>query len=133
MIHPFKPGDTLSFSHTVTEADSACFSSGPVHPVYATFALARDAEWCGRLFVLQMKEAGEEGIGTALNIRHRSPALIGQEVVFTARLEAVQGHEVITSFTACTGNRLIAEGEQHQKILPIEKLEQLFARIAAQS
>ena len=133
MIQVFNPGDTLSFSHTVTEADSARFSSGPVHPVYATFALAREAEWSGRLFVLQMKEPDEEGIGTALSIHHRSPALIGEEVVFTARLEAVQGHEVITSFTAHVGSRLIAEGEQRQKILPAAKLQRLFDRIATKS
>mgnify|MGYP000367271629 CR=1 FL=1 len=63
MIHPFKDGDQLQYEHTVTEQDLASFASGNVHPVYATFSVARDAEWCCRLFVLEMKEADEEGIG----------------------------------------------------------------------
>ena len=66
MINPFQPGDVKSFVHVVTEADTARFDSGEVHNVYSTFALARDAEWSGRLFVLEMKEEGEEGIGTAI-------------------------------------------------------------------
>src|SRR5690606_32941457 len=45
----FKSGDIKTFERQVTKADCAMFDSGPVHPVYATFALARDAEWCCRL------------------------------------------------------------------------------------
>jgi predicted thioesterase len=68
----------------VSHADTANLDSGQVHPVYATFALGRDAEWCCRLFVLEMKEEDEEGIGTFLSIEHRSPALENSQVVFTA-------------------------------------------------
>ena len=126
MINPFKTGDTKEYRHTVTEADKAEFESGTVHHVYSTFALARDAECAGRLFVLEMKEADEEGIGTGITITHHSPALLGQEVVFTATLQEVKGNEVVTTFTAKTGGRLIAVGTQWQKILPREKLDKLF-------
>ena len=51
------------------------FSGKVVHPVCATFALARDIEWTTRQFVLQMRDDDEEGIGTMLTIDHRSPAL----------------------------------------------------------
>ena len=61
MKNPFKSGDQKTYRHRVTEADIARFESGLVHPFYATFALGRDAEWAGRLFVLEMKEEGEEG------------------------------------------------------------------------
>jgi fluoroacetyl-CoA thioesterase len=126
MVNPFKPGDVKTFIHVVTEADSASFESGTVHSVYSTFALARDAEWSGRLFVLEMKEAGEEGIGTGITVTHHSPALMGQEVIFTATLTEVNRNEVITDYTAKVGDRLIADGRQWQKILKKEKLEQLF-------
>lgn len=123
---PFQPGDTKAFAHKVDDADAAAFESGQVHAVYSTFALARDAEWSGRLFVLEMKEDGEEGIGTGLTITHSSPALIGQEVVFTATLAEVNRNEVITDYTAKVGDRLIASGRQWQKIVPREKLDKLF-------
>lgn len=127
---PFSIGDTKTFSRIITEADVAAFEAGVVHPVYATFALARDAEWSGRLFVLEMKEAHEEGIGSGLEIKHRSPALLGSTVHFTATLEAVNGNEVITVFSAKVGERLIATGRQWQRVLAKEKIEALFAGIA---
>lgn len=126
MKNPFSIGDTQTFSHVVSAQDTAAFESGTVHPVYSTFALARDAEWSGRLFVLEMKEDDEEGIGTSISVVHHSPALLGSEVVFTARLTAVNHHEVVTAFEAHAGERLIASGEQRQKILKKTRLEQLF-------
>ena len=126
MTNPFHTGDKKAFSHLVTEADAARFDSGEVHAVYSTFALARDAEWSGRLFVLEMKEPGEEGIGTGITIKHSSPALIGQEVIFTATLTAVNGNEVVTDYIATVNDRIIAEGTQWQKIVKKEKLDRLF-------
>ena len=126
MKQPFKIGDTKTFIHVVSEADTARFESGEVHSVYSTFALAREAEWSGRLFVLDMKEEGEEGIGTGITVKHSSPALIGSEVEFTAVLLEVNRNEVVTDYTAKVGKRLIAEGRQWQKILKREKLHSLF-------
>ncbi len=127
MIHPFEIGERKTFSHRVTAADTARFESGEVHAVYSTFALARDAEWSGRLFVLDMKESHEEGIGTSITVRHVSPALIGQEVVFTATLTGVNGNEVVTDYVARVDQRIVAEGQQKQKIINREKLDRLFA------
>src|SRR6187549_3529478 len=126
MKNPFNIGETQTFCHIVSAPDTAAFESGTVHPVYSTFALARDAEWSGRLFVLEMKEDDEEGIGTSISIVHHSPALLDSEVIFTAMLTAVNHHEVVTTFEAKAGERLIASGEQRQKILKKTRLEQLF-------
>jgi len=113
----------------VQPEEIAAFESGVVHHVYATFSLAKDAEWSTRLFVLEMKEADEEGIGTFIEIYHRSPALVGETVVFEASLDAVNGNEVICSFRALCGERLIAEGRTGQKILKKEKINRLMAGI----
>lgn len=126
----FKPGDTKTYSHKVTEADAAVFSEGLVHPVYATFALSRDAEWACRQFVLEMKETDEEGIGTYLSVNHKSPAMIGEEVVFYAEVKTLERNELICTYTAKVGERIIAEGETGQKILKREKLERIFASLA---
>lgn len=131
MKTPFAIGDQKKFMHTVTDHDLARFASGTVHAVYSTFAIARDAEWSGRLFVLDMKEEGEEGIGTGISITHHAPALLGQEICFTATLVAVNKHEVITHFEAHEGERLIASGTQTQKIIKKEKLDRLFQAIAS--
>lgn len=109
------------------EEDTAVFESGEVHPVYATFALTRDAEWSSRLFVLEMKEEHEEGIGTFVNVRHASPAFVGQQVVFEAVIDELKGNELNCSFTAKVGERLVAEGRTGQKILLKEKIDKLFS------
>ena len=129
MRHPFKPGDVRHFKKTVEPLDTARFDSGQVHAVYSTFALARDAEWCCRLFVLEMKDDHEEGIGTMLTVKHEAPALVGQEVTFTATVKAVERNEIVCRYDAHVNERLIATGEQGQKILPKEKLERLFASL----
>lgn len=122
----FEVGSTKSFTKLVLNEDCASFESGNVHPVYATFALGRDAEWACRLFVLEMKEVHEEGIGTFLTINHKSPALVGSTVLFTATVKSIIKNEIICTYKAQVGDRIIAEGEQGQKIIAKQKLDALF-------
>jgi predicted thioesterase len=129
----FKQGDTKEYTRLVSQPDSAAFDSGQVHPVYATFALARDAEWACRLFVLEMKEEDEEGIGTFITVQHLSPALIGETVYFTAEVKSIQKNEIICSWKATVGSRLVATGEQGQKILKRTRLDQLFTEVQQKS
>lgn len=125
----FKIGDNKYYERTVSDSDVATFDSGNVHPVYATFALTRDAEWSSRLFVLEMKEDNEEGIGTFVNIKHISPAFVGDVVRFEAVIDELQGNEINCSIKAYSDDRLIAEGRTGQKILLKEKIEQIFERL----
>mgnify|MGYP006428030731 CR=1 FL=1 len=125
----YQPGDRVTYRHTVSKADTAAFEGQQVHPVYSTFALGRDAEWCTRQFVLQMKEEAEEGIGTYLYLDHHSPALEGEEVVFTGTVERMEGHRLECRFEAYVGERLIARGRTGQKILARSKLNGLFERL----
>ena len=130
MKNPFQPGDIKQYEREVRSEDIASFDSGTVHAVYSTFALCRDAEWSGRLFVLEMKEEDEEGIGTRLEVVHRAPAFVGQVVRFESRfVEIREQGEILTRFQVWQGDRLIAEGLQGQKILPKQKLEQLFHKL----
>ncbi|MEC5142550.1 hypothetical protein [Chitinophaga sp. 212800010-3] len=126
MLDNVHPGNTRQFSRIVRQEDCATFDNGNVHPVYATFALARDAEWCCRLFVLDMKEASEEGIGIRLTVDHVSPAVAGSQVDFIATVTEIRKNEITCEYEAKCGNRIVATGIQVQKILKKEKLEQLF-------
>ncbi len=126
MKNPFETGEKKRHSHIVGEADLARFEQGLVHQVFSTFALAREAEWSGRLFVLEMKDEDEEGIGTSVTVEHLSPALLGQKVEFESELVSVQGNEVRTSYVARVGDREVARGTQGQKILKKSRLAALF-------
>jgi fluoroacetyl-CoA thioesterase len=129
MKNPFVPGDKKQYHRLVAEEDTAAFESGTVHAVYGTFALTRDAEWAGRLFVLDMKEEHEEGIGTFVEVQHIGPAFVGEEVVLEATLQSFAGNKVTCGFTAKVGERMVATGRTGQKILDKEKLKQYFAVI----
>jgi fluoroacetyl-CoA thioesterase len=109
------PGDVASFNEEI------------VHPVCATFALAREIEWTTRQFVLDMIEADEEGIGTSLSIDHKSPAFVGEEIIFTAKIDQLNNHELICSYEAKVNDRTIAIGKTGQKILKREKINAIFS------
>ena len=129
MKNIFSIGDKKTFTKKVTAEDVASFESGTVHEVYATFAIARDAEWTGRLFVLDMKEADEEGIGTFVHVDHQSPALVGDTVIYEAEIDELYKNTINVKFTAKVGNRLVANGRTGQKILRKEKLETIFKQL----
>jgi len=122
-----KVGDTKVYQKLVTAADFARFEDGLVHAVCSTFSLAQAAEWAGRLFVLEMKEKDEEGIGTFLTINHKSPAFEGETISIKAILSEVTGNNVICKFEAYVDDRLVADGETGQKILKKEKLAKVLA------
>jgi len=124
--HLFNVGDQKTYTHCVKPEDFAAFNGEVVHSVYSTFSITRDAEWCGRLFVLEMKEAHEEGIGTFVHIEHIAPAFEGEEVLFTATLEALKGNEIICAIKVCVGSRLVAKGSTGQKVISKEKLNRYF-------
>lgn len=123
----FKKGDQKIYKKIVTQDDVATFNGKNVHPVCSTFALARDIEWSSRLFVLEMKEEDEEGIGTLLTIEHKSPALVGEEIEIIATVFSLEGNELICNYEAKVGKRRVAVGKTGQKVLKKEKVTRLFS------
>ena len=126
MKNIFRNGDVKVFKKIVTEADQAIFNDELLHPVCSTFALARDFEWSSRLFFIELKDADEEGVGTFLHIDHKSPAFVGDEVVFRAIVESIEGANMICHVEAKVGERLIAIGKTGQKMLKRDRLSEIF-------
>ena len=124
-----QPGDKKTHLYTVKEADIAAFELERVHPFFSTFALTREAEWSSRLFVHDIKEPDEEGIGTFVHIEHLSPALVGDEITFDATIKAMDNNEIICSIEARVGNRLVAKGETGQKVLKRHKLDKIMEQL----
>jgi len=121
-------GDVRVYKKRVEEADVVVFHGKVLHPVYSTFALARDMEWSSRLFFLEMKEVDEEGVGTHLSIDHHSPAFVGEELVISAKVISLTGNELMCNIEVKAGERLIAIGKTGQRMLKIDKLSRLFKK-----
>lgn len=129
MIDALKKKDQKTHRFVVRPTDVAVFDGVVVHEVCSTFALAREIEWSSRLFVLEMKQDDEEGIGTMLAIDHRSLAMIGDEVEIVATVGSIKNNELICDITAMVGERIVATGKTGQKILKKEKIKQLFKTV----
>ena len=125
----FKIGDIKRHSFRVTDNDYATFNTGTLHKVCSTFALGREMEWSSRLFVIDMLEDHEEGVGTFLNIEHHRPAFLGEEVEVKATLEEINGHEVVCAIEVKVGETVVASGKTGQKIMPREKINQIFTSL----
>ena len=124
----FSKGDRKVYKKIVTEDDIVLFPVGRLHAVYSTFALGRDFEWSSRLFVNDMLEDEEEGVGTVLHINHRGPAFPGEEVELTATVDKLEKNELLCTIEARVKDRVIADGMTGQKILKKERLKALFTK-----
>ncbi|OEK01738.1 hypothetical protein BFP97_09515 [Roseivirga sp. 4D4] len=125
----FQIGDVRTHHFKVTKDHLATFESGPVHPVCSTFILAREMEWSSRLFLLDMCEADEEGVGTMLQIEHKSPAFVGEELNLEARVMSFAKNELICGIEVKVGERLVATGKTGQKIMSKDKITQIFTSL----
>jgi fluoroacetyl-CoA thioesterase len=117
------------YRYVVLPGDVASFHGKVVHSVCSTFVLAREVEWTTRLFVLDLCEDDEEGIGTQVSIDHKNPAFIGEEIIFTARIESLAGNLLTCLYEAKVGDKVVATGKTGQRILKREKIAKLFASI----
>lgn len=114
-------------SYRVQPGDVAAFNGQIVHPVCSTFVLAREIEWTTRQFVLDLRDEDEEGIGTHVSIDHKSPAFVGEDIIFTARIDMFDNGELICAYEARVEDRLIASGKTGQKILKRDKIKRIFS------
>jgi len=126
MRNIFTAGDIKEYRTVVKPEDVAAFHGETVHEVCSTFAMAREVEWTTRMFVLEMTEANEEGVGTYLEIRHEGPARVGEEIVIRGMFETLTGTELTCTFEAHVGDRLVARGKTRQKILTLDKIKSTF-------
>lgn len=113
---------------TVTPEMTVQFAElGDVHPVYATYWMARHFEEAGRKIILPYLEAGEQGIGQSVEVRHLASALPGMRVRVSATFERQEGRRVHAAMVAHSelGDR-IGEGSSVQVILPQERIDAGF-------
>jgi predicted thioesterase len=125
----FEPGDVKQHTYLVKEEDVASFNGEVVHKVCSTYTLTREMEWAGRLFVIEMLEPHEEGIGTMVEVIHSGPAFPGEELVIESEVHQIQDNRLICNITVRTlEGRKIAHGKTGQMILPIEKINDIFTK-----
>ncbi|HJW57797.1 MAG TPA: thioesterase family protein [Burkholderiaceae bacterium] len=100
--------------------------------VYATPELVRDFEIACREFLLDYCDAGEDSVGTGINISHGGATLLGMPVDIAITVTSVEGRKVNFSLVARDGSEEISRGEHSRFVIQVEKLRAKVASKAAQ-
>ncbi|HEX7022846.1 MAG TPA: thioesterase family protein, partial [Trueperaceae bacterium] len=128
-------GATAHFEVVVTDLMTVDFQQadarlGRLHPVYATYWLARHMELVSRKIILPYLEPGEEGIGCELSVRHLASALPGMTLHFSATCERHDGRRIYARCRAVSElGDTIGEGSTTQVIARRDKLEAGFEQL----
>jgi fluoroacetyl-CoA thioesterase len=119
-------GATATLEVAVTPELTVHFDElGPVHPVYATYSMAKHFEEAGRKLLLQYLEPGSAGIGRSVAVEHLGPSWVGDTVTVVARCTEVSGNRLTCACTATDAQgRELGRGTTVQVVMPEELLEQ---------
>ncbi|CAM3548797.1 thioesterase family protein [Deinococcus frigens] len=127
-MRPIPDGFTQTLTLTVTDEMTVDFGElGAVHPVYATYWMARHFEEAGRKIILPFLDDGEGGIGSQVEVIHSGPALPGMAVTVTATFAGQEGRRVHARMRAMTelGDE-IGHGSTTQFVLPQARIDANF-------
>jgi predicted thioesterase len=124
-VRPVPVGASAVLDVVVTPEMTVRFDElGPVHPVYATYSMAKHFEEAGRKLLLEHLEPGEAGIGSALSVEHLAPCWIGDPVRVTARCAEVRGNRLTCECAAVdAGGRVLGRGTTVQVVLSEEAVQ----------
>lgn len=111
-------GETASCTVTVTADKSARVDGREIHPIYGTVALLADIEALCRRVIEPHLEPGEEGVGAGVDLRHRAPVPIGEEVTLVATVATVDRDRLVCEVLARHRGALVARGSFEQRIVP---------------
>jgi predicted thioesterase len=92
--------------------------------VYATPMLVRDIEVTCRELLLQHLDAGEDSVGTRVEIDHLAATLFGMKVTITATIAEVKGRAVVFDVSATDGLDTICRGRHARFVANVEQVKQ---------
>ncbi len=136
-MKPIPVGFQVTLELTITPAMTVDFEQsdpglGKLHPVYATYWMAKHLEQAGRMIILGFLEEGEEGIGSKVSVSHLAPALPGMKIKIIAEHTHTAGNRIQASMKAWNElGDLIGEGQTEQVVLPQAKLEGWLGQLEA--
>ena len=124
-MRPIPVGESAVLDVVVTDDMTVDFTElGRVHPVYATYTMAKHFEEAGRKLLLRHLDPDEDGLGRSVTVEHLAPSWVGDTVRIEARCIAVNGSRVTCACTATDGDgRELGRGSTVQVAMPRTQLE----------
>jgi predicted thioesterase len=98
--------------------------------VYATPMLVRDIEIAARDLIARHLDAGEDSVGTRIELDHLAATLLGMPVTLVVTVTAVDGRAVALDFEGRDSVDLICRGRHRRFVVDVAGTE---ARLAAKA
>jgi predicted thioesterase len=126
------PGLTRQTKFEVTRDRTIDFM-GEKARVYATPMLVRDIEMACRELLLQHLDAGEDSVGTRVEVDHLAATLMGMAVELNVTLSALDGRAATFDVEGRDNVEPICRGVHKRFIVDVAKTEQRLAAKAAKA
>jgi predicted thioesterase len=101
--------------------------------VYATPELVRDIEMTARDLLLEHVDAGEDSVGTRVEIDHVGATLMGMWVEITVTVETVNGRAVSFDVAARDNLEEVARGKHNRFVVDVAKTAERLKGKAAKA
>ena len=120
MEQSLAPGLTGSRRVTVDAARTIDFM-GDEARVYATPALVGDIEHTCRDLIVAHLPAGQDSVGTIIDIAHLAPTPLGMEVTVTVSVAEIDGRRVVFDVSASDPLDTICKGRHERFVVDTER------------
>ncbi|MBP6252384.1 MAG: LysR family transcriptional regulator [Rubrivivax sp.] len=120
MKDTLQPGLTRSAEFEVDRERTIDFM-GEAARVYATPMLVRDIEVTCRELLLEHIDAGEDSVGTRVEIDHIGATLMGMRVTLTVRVAEVKGRAVVFEIEGSDNVEPIVRGRHARFVVDVAK------------
>lgn len=124
------PGLSASRQFTIDTPRTIDFL-GEALRVYATPELVRDYEVACREFLLTHLDAGEDSVGTGIQVSHGGATLRGMSVEISVTVSRIEGRLVTFDLLAKDDLEEISRGSHSRFVVEVEKLRSKVAAKAA--
>jgi predicted thioesterase len=117
----------------VVDRDRTIDFMGEQARVYATPMLVRDIEMTCREMLLEHLDAGEDSVGTRVEIDHLAATLLGMTVEISVSAVEVRGRAVTFAVEASDGVDTICRGKHSRFVVDVNQTKQRLAAKAAKA
>ncbi|MBK9360006.1 MAG: LysR family transcriptional regulator [Rubrivivax sp.] len=121
-----QPG-VATAAHVAIDRERTIDFMGEKARVYATPMLVRDIEVACRELLLAHLDAGEDSVGTRVELDHTGATLMGMKVELQVRIAEVQGRSVTFEVSGSDGIDAICTCRHQRFVVDVAKTEQRLA------
>jgi fluoroacetyl-CoA thioesterase len=129
-LRPIPEGYEARLGVVVTDEMTVEFGElGALHPVYATYWMAKHMEEAARKLILDFLDDDEDGVGSAVSVRHLAPTLPGMRIEVIARHVRTEANRIFAECRAVNeAGGVVGEGSTEQVVLPAAQIKARLRR-----